>query len=141
MRCPDCSKFVSQETGEPETDLTLEDTRDPENKDPQMVQVTGTVRLTLNCADCGTELKEGTFEFDEEVEVPVEHLGDDHELEVDSNDGEGTERQDGKDGTPSRYRRTYYGVHVTAQVTCSCGKLDLSVELSDEMQASSFDEL
>jgi len=51
MRCPDCNKFVSMETQEPEIN-TLE----VENCDGE-ITVTIDGRTLRNCADCGTELK------------------------------------------------------------------------------------
>ena len=138
MRCPDCNKFVPQELGEPEVQLDLTDERQEGQK---MVAISGDVRVPITCGECGTELKEGTFTVDTEVEVDG-HRGEGHELSVEETSTEGIERQDGKPGTPSRYRRTYYGAIVSFEVRCLCGKLEaVEGDWSDDMQASSFDEL
>ncbi len=56
-RCPTCEKFVS-----------LEPNEDPEwNSDPEIDEdgaVTGELRVVLNCAECGEEMKETTIELD-----------------------------------------------------------------------------
>lgn len=138
MRCPDCNKFVGQEIGDPEVTIDITDERaDSDNT----VTISGDVRVVLNCAECGTELKSGDFTIEEEVEIEG-HRGDDHALEVEETNVEGTERQDGKPGTASRYRRTFYGASVGWQITCSCkpGEAIEEGEWHDDMQASSFDE-
>ncbi len=56
-RCPDCNKFVSLEEVEPEVN-TLE-------VDEEGI-IEADVRIVNACADCGTELKEYTFDFDGE---------------------------------------------------------------------------
>lgn len=68
MRCPDCNKFVSyDESAEPEAMLEVETDGTDE------ATVSGTVRVVLTCAECGTELKETSFDVDETVEVPEAH--------------------------------------------------------------------
>jgi hypothetical protein len=56
-RCINCEKFVS-----------LEPSEDPEwNSDPEIDEdgaVTGELRVVLNCAECGEEMKETTIELD-----------------------------------------------------------------------------
>ena len=142
MRCPDCNKFVGQEIGDPE--ITLDITDDRDEASDTTVTVTGDVRVVLNCAECGTELKSGDFTIEEEVKIEG-HRGDDHALEVEEVSSEGTERQDGKEGTKARYRRTFYGAVVNWQVICSCqgskGEPIAEGSWSDDMQASSFDEV
>jgi hypothetical protein len=70
MRCPDCNKFVSyDDTTEPEHNLEIND-----NGDGSM-QVTGDVKIVLTCAECGTELKEYTFEVDETVGFDFDKTG------------------------------------------------------------------
>ncbi len=60
MRCPDCSKMVSYD--EPQATVESE-----EVSDEGLVSIE--VRLVLPCAECGTELKETTFNF----EIDLEH--------------------------------------------------------------------
>lgn len=130
MRCPDCNKFVSFD--DPEVEVDSVDIADG--------FVNASVTVNLNCADCGTQLKTGTIETDVVVDIPEGHDGDGHDIEVEFDEAEGTSRSDGKPGTPSRYRRTFYGFSGTAKVTCSCGQMEIDVEVADDMQASSFDE-
>lgn len=58
MRCPDCQKFVAY--GDPEFEVD-----DAEAQDGQLV---ASIRMVLPCEDCGTELKETTFDVDERFE-------------------------------------------------------------------------
>ncbi len=60
MRCPDCSKMVSYD--EPQATVESE-----EVSNEGLVNIE--VRLVLPCAECGTELKETTFNF----EIDLEH--------------------------------------------------------------------
>jgi len=63
MRCPDCSKFVSMDNGEPEAnDLEV-------SHQSGSFEVTGNCRHTRNCADCGTELKQCDHDFSDQVEL------------------------------------------------------------------------
>lgn len=142
MRCPDCLKFVGQEMGDPEGEPELTDHRTDENPDNE-VFIEGDIRLPIVCAECGTELKEGTFTMQEQLEDDdlKNHRGEGHELSLSVDDTESTERTDGKPGTPSRYRKTYYGVYLSYTVTCECSNFSVSGDWSDDMQASSFDEL
>lgn len=65
MRCPDCCKFVGLENGEPEMgDFEINVEGEPESFS---VTISGSATLGRNCADCGTTLKSGDFEFDEEI--------------------------------------------------------------------------
>lgn len=134
MRCSTCEKFVGQELGEPE-DEGFEIV-----KDDTMATISGSVTLPIVCLDCGGDLKSGSFECSEEIEVPEAHRGDEgHALEVEV-ELEGTEDYSGSAKTPSRYRKHYYGVHAQLKVTCECGNWVYETDWSDQMQASSFDE-
>lgn len=158
-RCPDCNKFVSLETNEPEED-SIEIDSEPtatsseeseesegsgaegetvepsENKpEPRTGHISATYRIVRVCADCGTELKEATIEMEEDVEIPAGHEGDDHELEIEG-EAESTEKGGG------RYAKSFYGVHVHYTVSCSCGAAGLlEGDLEDEVAASHMDEL
>ena len=60
-RCPDCSKFVSLDTEDPE-----EESFDFElNEDG--VTVTATLTQLRNCAECGTAMKSYTHELEEVI--------------------------------------------------------------------------
>lgn len=54
-RCPDCNKFVSYD--EPQAEAVS----DPEVSSSQCIE--GSVRVVLNCGECGTELKDAEIEF------------------------------------------------------------------------------
>lgn len=135
MRCPDCSKFVGLEEGEPEVD-DLDVGADG--------VVTASVRIVRTCAECGTELKEATFDLESqplEEDVLKAHEGEGHELTAEETGSEMTSRSDGKPGTPSRYRKSFYGAKVEYKITCSCGGLEEEGSFEDEVQASGMDEL
>lgn len=137
MRCPDCNKFVSFDSDvEPEVnDLEV-------NEDGF---VSCNVRIVNACGDCGTELKEASFDMESEIEIG-EHKGEEHELTVENTGAERTSRsgffQKGKFVSGfGRYAKTFYGAAVDFTVTCSCGKLDVSGQMTEEVQASGMDEL
>lgn len=136
MRCPDCNKFVSFDT---ETEPEEERCEVDEDR------VTAEVRIVNTCAECGAELKEARFSFDEEIE-DIEHKNSCKKKELSADaEWERTERTQNKDrhGKPiksSRYMKHFYGVEGTVTVTCECGA-STEVKLSDEIQASGMDEL
>ena len=150
MRCPDCNKFVSYDEPQAEdVEVSLAG---------KAVSVDATVRL--NCQDCGTTLKESTFNVEKEFEheckpdaerentwKPDEDFkeGDEvFEIEAEG-DAEGTSRlqttdSKGKPIKSSRYMKQFYGFSIEPEIKCrKCGET-FSVSLTDESQASSFDE-
>ena len=134
MRCSNCNKFVSNELADPELnglEVSLDDEKNAE--------VTGDVRLTLTCSDCSTELAEATVDVSTTVTLIHENDAKDHEVELESENAEGTDWYDGK-GRPARYQRHYYGAMVTGTVTCSCGASS-TFEVQVGEQASGFDQL
>jgi hypothetical protein len=144
MRCPNCNKFVPLELQEPEVN------GDPElsysNGDDSVTVSLEDVRIVRTCEECGEELKEATLSLEGVVEVPVEHTAHDgkHSLEATA-DVEGTERTDGKPGTPGRYRRSFFGAKADVEIRCSCQDAKAeplaTLEIEDEVQASSMDEM
>ena len=57
-RCPDCNKFVSyDDSQDPEPNVDV----DPEGR------ISGDVRVFLACSECGTELKEGSFDIEKDL--------------------------------------------------------------------------
>lgn len=144
MRCPDCNKFVGFDQQDPEVQLDVSAPTHEAGAEGKEKQGTATVnvevRLVLACAECGTELKETQASEDQEVEFEG-HEGEGHELSVEETNSETTSRQDGKAGTPSRYRRTYYGASVSYEVRCECGETVGDGQVDVECQASGFDEL
>jgi hypothetical protein len=150
MRCPDCSKFVSMDNDEP----------DLEEISIEGATVSANVRLQRNCAECGTTLKSGSLEMEDDLdgnENLVEHLPctecgvvgkaspgcankdfdheTGHELSVADINVEGTEEGGG------RYAKSYFGAEVTYEVTCSCTRKSVHEGvLSGRMAASEMDE-
>ena len=141
MRCPDCAKMVSY--GEPELEVTNEEV-DEEGS------VSVSVSLTLPCADCGQGLKSFDFELDDVVDhdCPKKEEGEGEAgFELDLDEPQSTEdyrpKTDPKTGkpVPIRYQKHYYGVEITGTVTCKKCQEQFPVSMSDDAQASSFDEL
>lgn len=149
MVCPNCHRFPAFEPADPEVELEI----DEEGK------VTGSARIVLTCAECGTELKETTF--DVEIDL-TEEVGKHKEanpkcegVELDDPNGEFLDRSETtttkirKDGTvkvtqvPCRYQKRFYGCAVTVRAKCECEKEPLDVEGSwqDEVQAGGMEEL
>jgi len=144
MRCPDCAIFVSY-GGDLEPEIESEEINEDE--------LTGSVRVVLDCAECGGELKESSMEY----EVQIEHECSDANEEDSDADGEDqfeihstatsfTERRQTKDrhGKPItnyRYQRTYYGAEITTTIKCTRCEEEFDVETTVEEQASSFEEM
>jgi hypothetical protein len=139
MRCDQCNKFVSFEEAEPEVDsLEVSETGN----------VTANVRMVNQCADCGQDLKEATFDFDADHSDECQgHQGEGHGLEIEENGVERTSKSgyfDRKKGFVSsygRYAKTFYGVEVSYKITCECGELEVEGSFTDEVQASGMEEL
>lgn len=142
MRCESCSKFVSFDT-ETEPEINIDVAAEG--------HVTGDVRITNNCAECSTELKESTFTVDVDLseEITAHRAeateGDHKTLSVDHDGGSRTDRTQSTDrhGKPiksSRYMRHFYGAEMTITVECECGE-KFEQSWSDEVQASGMDEL
>jgi hypothetical protein len=54
MRCPDCNKFVSLETQEPEvSDLQVEHNPPADKQSEHTFTITGSVRIVRVCGECG----------------------------------------------------------------------------------------
>lgn len=130
-RCPDCNKFASIEEEEPEV----------ESIDINDGQISASVRITNNCAECGTEMTEAQLEIEDQLESSLleKHHGNKHEMSIEEDGVERDQRTEGK----GRGLRTFYGARITYKVTCSCSKNDTPIhegELYDDVQASSMDE-
>lgn len=149
MRCPDCNKFVPFDSeSDPEIDLDISDR-----------VVTGSVRITNNCEDCGQELKEATFDVDEDFNDVIEDHWKAHgwkggkakppeghrEFDVSDDGGSRTDEyqttdRNGKKIKNYRYMKHLYGATVTIAVTCECGET-FEREWSDNIPGSGMDEL
>jgi hypothetical protein len=146
MRCPDCNKFASYDEADPEVnDIDV----DADG------QVTAEIRITNNCADCGTELKEATLNIDHNLgendgdhasesafeagQTLEAHQGEGHELEAEST----SESRDSYQGKGGRRAPTYYGAEIEFTVACSCDKKKAVATgtLRAYEQAGSMDEL
>lgn len=142
MRCPDCSKFVSMDSEtEPEVDNLEIDAEG---------HITASVRIQNNCADCGTTLKEGSFDVESDLDATIleAHKGEGHELSVETSSSERTQEGGG------RYAKSYYGAKLEVTVECSCmknnptvedqpvsGPVIAIVEMSDKVAASDMEEV
>lgn len=134
MRCPDCNKFAAYgDSTEPEVDVDLNDDGN----------YTGQVRIVLTHDECGTELKEASFDFEGELPevIVAEHKGDGHSLSLEAEGGELTSRGEGA----GRYMKTFYGYDIAVELTCDCqdrGADSLWTQsFTDDIQASHMDEL
>jgi hypothetical protein len=128
--------MVGLEMGEPED----------EGFDVNGTTLTGSVRIHRDCVDCGDEMKEATFDFEEELTHPD---GTDCKSTLDEDDEDYVEPSfmlDSTDLQPleeggGRYAKSYFGVDVTAYVSCEeCG-VSWDVTMSDKTAASYMDEL
>ena len=127
MRCGSCNKFVSIEIGEPDVqDLQVSGT-----------EVSTTIRLTKNCAECSTELADYTFEIETSNEELDTHNREECSLDVEEVSVENTTRTEGK----NRGTKTFYGVTLEFNVTCTCQDESVySGILKDEIQASAMED-
>lgn len=153
-RCENCNKFVSYD--EPEVE-SIEAGGDPDvtvTDDKYNVYVEGDVRVVLNCADCGSELKSTDIDWACNVDLALvkpdlePSLLDDfssvrkcYEIEIEVTDEQGDTRTEGKD----RGRKTFYGFAATVLVTVSDAVTHEPVaegeaKISDYTQASNMDD-
>ncbi len=142
-RCEPCGKFVSFEAVEPDdqgTEISVAGAYGSDGESFNDIQVTGTVRVVLQCADCGQDLAETEIEFDFEstfnheagCEIDPESSDDVTSEEVEYEFAEGSE---GKGRRPKRF----YGAGASVNVTC--GLCEASNTFTDEQltQASHFE--
>lgn len=112
--------------------------------------VTADARLVLACADCGTEMKEYNFSLQGDVSDEMKERidnSDGNECEVEEGSSEFTDeykykgKKPIKEGTkvPFRFMTHMYGVTLNATVTC--GDQEETIEISNSVAASSFDDL
>ena len=121
-RCPTCEKMVSLEMG----DIEVSDEEYAAGK------LTASVRIVRTCADCSEEMKEATFEVDEEVEF-CDTEDKKHEVTVEA------ELEPLEEGG-GRYKKSFYGAVGQFKLTCSCGE-EMVVEWSDKVAASGMEDL
>ena len=132
-RCNDCGKFVSAELQDPEF------TEDPSLGDDNTVLFS--VRVFDACGECGTELREASFEGSLDFSTMFEaHKGEkpeiEHHIELDNCSVDQYETTEGKG---KRYA-TLHGAEVTISVKCSCGK-ELELSWFDAIRVSHMETL
>jgi hypothetical protein len=145
MRCPDCNKFVSMDTSDPEVG-NLE-------FDIGSMMVMAQVRIERTCSDCGTGLKEANLELSwsaegEDATKLEEHLKA-HKTYADTHDGQEPGQldveEDGADLIEEggvRYKKSYYGAEVQFTISCTCDKeFELSNTMSEKVSASEMEEI
>jgi hypothetical protein len=136
--CPSCNKFASIEQGDADLNLEVDEV------DEKHGRVIGDVRLVLTSGCCGDDIAETTLEVPENADLEFEHpVGSDdgkHDVTIEDESYDPTDRFDGKPGTPMRYRRHYYGAQVTLTLKCKCG-WSKEVSFLVEEAASGFDDV
>ena len=130
MRCPDCNKFVSLETGEAE-----EQSLEIHHQEGDTFQITGEFRVPRNCADCGNELKEGNFLFDfkHDLEGVTEEEREHLAIEVES-----VEVNESGGG---RYSKNLFSLSGCFRIATTEREITTVESESDQLSASWFDEL
>lgn len=126
VRCDSCGKFASLENAEPES----------QSLEIDEGTITYQVRCIRICTDCGDELKEAYIDGSHDIDIK-EHDGEGHDLEVTEESIESTERYEGK----GRFTKSFYGFEMSIEVVCSCGQFTETVKLTDDEQASNFENM
>lgn len=141
-RCPDCNKFVSYDTDQ-----------DPEveGEDASGTTFTATVRRVLPCGDCGTELKEYTFDVDhdfadalDEAHEKCSRADEEYEWEVtgciaSTADGVRDTDRKGRKIRSARYMTTLYGFELEVDLKCQRCQHEIAFPVKDEIEASCFE--
>lgn len=152
-RCNDCNKFCALDDSQ-EPDFNIE-------VDADAGLVTGEVGIALCCAECGAEVRTGSFDVSEDITAAIaEHkkaAAEEREKQREEDRARGVEPDedddvecefdvevDGEVTSRKEKRKTLYGYHATYHVscsTCSGPKGDVwSGEIESEMAASELDE-
>lgn len=124
--CESCSKFVSLEISEPEDNGVDVD---------EEGNISGSMRLTLNCVDCSTELAETELSIEDSVECEHEEacVTDNATLSLDYN------LEVGEEGG-GRFSKHLYFVQITGEISCAGCSATAPVDLlSDKVAASYFE--
>jgi hypothetical protein len=136
-QCPSCQKFAGLELQDPEVNEVSLD------EESQTVSVE--VRIVRNSECCGDEMKEYTFNTDQELPADLvakmEAIKKEHpDAEFDAQEGGVDQLEEGG----HRYKKSYYGYTLTADINSIVdGKTQTigSVEVTDKIEASGMDEL
>lgn len=147
MRCPDCNKFVGMENGDPQMD-SIEATIDGGK-----ISISANATATRNCADCSTELKSLSLDFEAELELKdfpkfndlsetdkakFQAALDAGTLDLNVEDAGGEMEESGG----GRYAKNMITTKFSYSVSAKAGDLELVYEgeLSSENAASEFEE-
>ncbi len=141
-RCSQCNTFVSFEQAEPEdsgSDVDIAGAYGSDGESFNDIQITGSVRLVLQCANCNEELAESDIEMN--CEETFEHevgceIDPDSTEDVTSQDVEYT-ATDGSEGK-GRYRKQFYGAEGSVSVSCGLCEATMDFNFSELVQASHF---
>lgn len=149
MRCPDCNKFVPN--GDPEAEVQSGEDFDATIEEGKLIiKCEPEVRVMIPCGECGTELKDTTFNFEMEhehecgklpKETPAEGIEIEGTIEAEATDDYRTKDRHGKPIKNSRYQAHLYGAEVTATVTCPFCQESIEFTAQDEIESSGMDEL
>lgn len=122
-RCESCGKFVSLEPEHEDNGLDVDEEGN----------ITGSVRLLLNCGECGSELASADSEVEISLDVPHTEtceeasLSLDYELNLEESGG-------------GRFSKHFYYVEVVGTVTCDNCEAEADINGSSEaFAASEFD--
>jgi hypothetical protein len=119
---------------------------DPEVNEVEMNadgHITSEVRIVRTSACCGDEVKESTFNTEDNLdeEIVKEHKGGKHGLIFSADDAEPVERTEGK----GRSTKTFFGYSINWTVRCDCqAEADdplATGTLTEDVQASAMDEM
>jgi hypothetical protein len=130
-RCSDCNRWTALEQAEPEVNIEVDGD-----------EITGTVRIVLECAECGKEIKQAEFDVSVDISEFRKHDCPDEEIGVGWNaemeDVEATMRQH----PPRAQRRTtFYGAAGNIILKCQCGEVDETIGWYEEVKASHMEEV
>jgi hypothetical protein len=118
--------------------------------------VSANVRIERTCAECGDTLKEATLELSwspepEDAKKLEEHIRLHEEKEAEAGtDAEPFEYEfeveetgvDAIEEGGGRYKKSYFGAHVSFDLKCSCDpSFMISGEMDDKVAASEMEEL
>jgi len=138
--------------GEPEAEVQSGEDFTAEIEDKRLIiKCEPEVRVIIPCGECGTELKDTTFNFEMETEheckkLPKgkkakEEIEIEGSIEAEATDDYKTKDRHGKAIKNPRYQAHLYGAAVTASVTCPFCQEQIEFSDHDEIESSSMDEL
>lgn len=124
-RCESCGTFVSLEPGEPEeNDISVDEEGN----------ISGSVRMSLNCGSCGGELAETEAEIADVAEIQHEEDCGEPDLSIDTS---GFELEESGGG---RFSKHLYYVTGSALVKCETCAAEAAIDLeSYRVSASAFE--